>query len=127
MYGLLYSEGVAKGRISRQRFVELSSTNAAKIFGLYPKKGCLTSGSDADLVIFDSKQKVTLSRQPGAISPLIENVDYTPYEGRDVHGWPNAVISRGAILVRNGQPVDTIEAGRGQYLPRRGGQWDAWM
>lgn len=126
MFGLLFSEGVNSGRISRRRFVELSSTHAARIFGMYPKKGEIEEGSDADLVVFDPDRVVTLSRDPETQSPLRERVDYTPYEGRQVTGWPDTVISRSEIVVRQGEPVDTVKPGRGRFIRRTGGEWRGW-
>jgi dihydropyrimidinase len=122
-YSLLWS-GVMERGMSRSRFVELSSTNAAKIFGMFPRKGDIAVGSEADLVIFDADRKVTLSRE--SPSPLRERVDYTPYEGRTVTGWPDTVISRGEVIVSGGEPVSDLRAGRGQFVARRGGQWHGW-
>ena len=78
---LLYTEGVGKGRITLNKFVEVTSTNAAKIFGMYPRKGTIAVGSDADLVIFDPKEKHTLSAEKHHM-----NVDYSAYEGWKVKG-----------------------------------------
>jgi len=122
MFSLLFSEGVNRGRVSRSRFVELSSTNAARIFGMYPKKGTIAIGSDADLVVYDAERTVTLSRNPERPSPLRERVDYTPYEGRRVTGWPDTVVSRGEVIVRGGKPVEGIEPGRGEFVSRRFGE-----
>ena len=107
---ILFSEGVKKGRISLQRFVELSATNPAKMYGLYPRKGTLAIGADADIVIFDPERKVTITN-----SLLHHNVDYTPYEGLDVIGWPETVLSRGAVLVEKGEFI--APQGHGQFLP----------
>lgn len=126
MFSLVFSDGVSTGRISRQQFVELSSTNAARIFGMYPRKGEIAEGSDADLVLYDSVRRVTLSRRPGIASPLRERVDYTPYEGVNITGWPDTVISRGEVIVRGGQPVAGITPGRGRFVRRVGGQWTGW-
>jgi dihydropyrimidinase len=126
MFSLIFSQGVNGGRITRPRFVELSSANAAKIFGMYPQKGTISVGSDADLVIYDAHRPVTLTRAPGAPMPLREHVDYTPYEGRSVTGWPDTVVSRGEIVVRGGDPVESLAAGRGRYVPRHGGEWQGW-
>ena len=84
---LLYSEGVAKGRISLNKFVEVSSTNAAKIFGMFPRKGTIAVGSDADIVLFDPKAKHQLSAKTHHM-----NVDYSGYEGWEVEGKVKTVL-----------------------------------
>jgi len=109
---LMFSEGVGKGRISLNRFVDACSTTPAKLFGLYPKKGTIAVGSDADLVIFDPYKEVTLSYKT-----LHQNVDYCPFEGWKVRGYPTTVLLRGRIIVREGEFVG--EAGEGEFLPRR--------
>jgi dihydropyrimidinase len=109
---LLWDGGVVKGRISPNRFVELTSTSPAKIFGLFPRKGTIAPGSDADLVVFDPNRKVTLSAKT-----LHQRVDYTPYEGRVVQGAADAVISRGEVIVENG--AFKGNAGRGSFLKRK--------
>lgn len=106
---ILYSEGVAKGRISLQRFVELTATNPAKMYGLYPRKGTLAIGADADVVIYDPERRVTITN-----AMLHHNVDYTPYEGLDVTGWPETVLSRGDIVVDRGEFIGG--KGRGHFL-----------
>ncbi|AXI43990.1 dihydropyrimidinase [Sulfitobacter sp. SK011] len=106
---LLFSEGVGKGRISLNRFVELTATNAAKLYGLYPRKGTIAIGSDADIVIWDPSREVTITNDI-----LHHNVDYTPYEGRKITGWPETVISRGDIVVRDAQLQS--QPGRGVFL-----------
>ncbi len=106
---LLFSEGVGKGRITLNRFVALTSTNAAKLYGLYPRKGTIAVGSDADITIWDPEREVTITNDM-----LHHNVDYTPYEGRVVTGWPETVISRGETIVRDGELW--AEYGRGDFL-----------
>ncbi|HKU96953.1 MAG TPA: amidohydrolase family protein, partial [Vineibacter sp.] len=106
---ILFSEGVGKGRISLSRFVELAATNPAKMYGLYPRKGTLAIGADADIVIFDPERPVRITN-----ALLHHNVDYTPYEGLEVKGWPQTVLSRGDILVDNGTFV--AADGRGRFL-----------
>jgi dihydropyrimidinase len=106
---LLFSEGVGKGRITLNRFVELTATNPAKLYGLYPRKGTIAIGSDADLSIWDPQRKVTISN-----AMLHHNVDYTPYEGRQITGWPEVVISRGDVVVQDGELL--AKAGRGMFL-----------
>ena len=95
---LVWDGGVRAGRISINRFVELTSTAPAKIFGLFPRKGTIAPGSDADIVIFDPEKKVTLSAKT-----LHMKVDYNPYEGRQVTGAAETVLSRGRVIVENGK------------------------
>ncbi|MEM1057882.1 MAG: dihydropyrimidinase [Verrucomicrobiota bacterium] len=108
---LLYSEGVAKDRLSPERFVEVASTNAAKLFGLYPRKGVLAPGSDADIVIYDPDARSVISADTHSMQ-----VDYSAFEGWEVTGRPETVVLRGQVAVRDGEFVG--EAGRGQFLPR---------
>jgi dihydropyrimidinase len=110
---LLWDGGVGSGRITMNRFVELTSTAPAKIFGLYPKKGVLAAGSDADVVIWDPEKKATISAATHHM-----RVDYNPYEGRQVQGAPVAVLARGRLIVENGRFVGT--AGAGRFLKRAG-------
>jgi dihydropyrimidinase len=106
---LLYTHGVRAGRLTLQRWVDACCTAPARRFGLAPRKGTLAVGADADVVIFDPERRVTLSYQT-----LHQNVDYTPYEGWEVQGYPVTVLSRGEVIVRDG--VFVGEAGRGQFL-----------
>jgi dihydropyrimidinase len=106
---LLYSEGVLKGRITLQKFVELTATNPARAYGLHPRKGTIAVGSDADLVIWDERD-VTIDNRK-----LHHAVDYTPYEGMSLKAWPGMTLSRGEV-VWDGQRF-TGEAGRGRFLP----------
>jgi dihydropyrimidinase len=107
---LLYAYGVRTGRINLNQFVALISTNAAKIYGLYPRKGTIAVGSDADLLIWDPEPEVTISQDK-----MHGRVDYTPYEGFLVKGWPRMTISRGNVVVDDGEVL--AERGRGLYLP----------
>ena len=109
---LVYDGGVREGRISLNRFVELTSTSPAKIFGLFPRKGTIAPGSDADIVIFDPNRTVTL-----AAKTLHMKVDYNPYEGRRVTGAADTVLSRGRVVIENGQFAG--RAGQGSFLKRR--------
>jgi dihydropyrimidinase len=111
---LMYSEGVGKKRISLRRFVDICCTNPAKIFGLYPRKGTIREGSDADLVIIDPEKNVTLGKDT-----IHGRADYTAYEGFQVRGWPVCTISRGEVIVRDGKFSGA--PGRGKYLARRPG------
>lgn len=105
---LLYSEGVLKGRISLNKFVELTSTNPAKAYGLHPRKGTIAPGADADLVIWDEKP-VTLKN-----TMLHHAVDYTPYEGMELKAWPGVTISRGEV-VWDGKSFHPRK-GKGEFL-----------
>ncbi len=106
---LLFSEGVLKNKISVNKFVEITSSKPAKIYGLYPKKGSILIGADADLVVWDSNLKKIIKNQD-----LNHSVDYTPYENIEVNAWPNTVISRGSIIVEEGKLK--IKKGHGQFL-----------
>ena len=108
---LLYSEGVKKGKITATKYVELTSTNAAKTFGMYPKKGCIAIGSDADIVIFDPNKKHQLS-----VDTHHMNVDYSAYEGWEVTGKVETVILRGKTAIDNGDVK--IEKGYGEFVKR---------
>ena len=108
---LLFSEGVGKGRITINEFVALTSTNAAKIYGLYPRKGSLVIGSDADIAIWDPKWVRTIKKEM-----LHDNMDYTPYEGMEVKGWPRIVINRGRMAVE--EETLKVDRGSGEFLPR---------
>jgi dihydropyrimidinase len=103
---ILHSEGVRNGRISLPRMVEVSSTNAAKMFGIYPQKGTIAPGSDADLVIFDPRKEATLG------SNLYEAADTSFYEGMRVTGFPVATLVRGRVVVRGGELLAGPGSGR---------------
>jgi dihydropyrimidinase len=105
---LLYSYGVRTGRLSLERWVEVCCSEPARRFGL-PRKGVLEEGADADVVVFDPERREVLTTEQ-----LHQNVDYTPYEGWEVQGYPVTVVSRGEIIVRDGRFVG--EAGRGRFL-----------
>ncbi len=108
---LLYSFGVLEDKLSMNRWVQACCTAPAKIFGLYPRKGSLQSGADADMVIFDPHKNVTISR-----AILHENVDYTPYDGLALRGYPTMTISRGEVICKAGRFVG--RKGRGRYISR---------
>jgi dihydropyrimidinase len=108
---LVYDGGVRPGRISLNRFVELTSTSPAKIFGLFPRKGTIAPGSDADLVVFDPNRTITL-----AARTLHMNCDYNPYEGRQVTGATDTVLSRGRLVIEDGAFVG--RKGAGTFLKR---------
>jgi dihydropyrimidinase len=109
---LLFSEGVVKGRISLRRFTDICSTNPAKIFGMYPQKGVIREGSDADIVIFDPDRKTVLRQRD-----LHANVDYSAYEGFSITGYPVCTISRGEVILRDG--VFSGKPGRGKFIKRK--------
>jgi dihydropyrimidinase len=108
---LVYDGGVRTGRMSINRYVEVTSTSPAKIFGLFPRKGTIAPGSDADIVVFDPNGTQTLS-----VKTLHMKVDYNPYEGRQVTGVAETVISRGQVIVDAG--TFTGRAGAGSFLKR---------
>src|SRR5882757_433607 len=108
---ILFSEGVGKGRITLNEFVALTATNHAKTYGLYPKKGTIAIGSDADIAIWDPARKVKITQ-----SLMHGGCDYTPYEGIAVTGWPLSTMVRGRFVVRDGALVGKEDAG--EYVAR---------
>jgi dihydropyrimidinase len=127
---LLFSEGVLAGRLTIQQFVALTSTNAAKLYGLYPRKGTIAIGSDADLVIWNVGERFPIRN-----SALHHAVDYTPYEGIEVSAWPAMTLARGKV-VWDGKDF-LGRAGDGEFLacglpeparPRpRADSWRKWV
>ena len=107
---LLFSAGVMEGRIDLTTFVALTATNPARIYGLYPRKGTLAIGADADIAIWDPEKVATVTN-----ADLHHNVDFTPYEGISVTGWPIVTLSRGEVVYRDGRV--TALPGRGAFLP----------
>ena len=107
---LLYSEGVAKGRMSLRRFTDLCCASPAKLFGMYPQKGVIAPGSDADIVIIDPDRQVILGKD------LHSNADYSAYEGFPVQGWPVCTVSRGETIVQDGKFLG--HPGRGKFIKR---------
>ncbi|HEV8132598.1 MAG TPA: dihydropyrimidinase [Acidobacteriota bacterium] len=108
---LIFDGGVHGKRISLNRFVDLTATSPAKIFGLFPRKGTIAPGSDADILIFDASREVVLRQQD-----LHMNVDYNPYEGRKVRGVTETVLSRGEVIVDKGKFAG--KQGRGRFIKR---------
>jgi dihydropyrimidinase len=109
--GIMYTEMVGRRGYTLQKFVDLTSTNAARIMGLYPRKGAIAAGSDADITMLDTSRKRKLSKE------MLHESDYSPWEGHEVDGWPVLTISRGKIVVENGQ--FTGDLADGEYLYRR--------
>ncbi len=108
---LIYNGGVVENRISLNRFVELTSTAAAKMFGMFPKKGTIAVGSDADIVIFDTEKEHTFGVENEHM-----NVDYSAYEGKKIKGKVETVLSRGRVVIENGECL--VEKGSGQFIKR---------
>jgi dihydropyrimidinase len=108
---ILFSEGVKKGRINLNEFVAFTATNHAKTYGLYPKKGTIAVGSDADIAIWDPDREVTISQ-----AMMHHGSDYTPYEGLAVVGWPVSTMVRGHFVIRDGKLVGA--KGAGAYVRR---------
>src|SRR3982751_6208880 len=106
---LLFSYGVAAGRISLQEFVNLTATRHAQTYGLYPRKGTIALGSDADIAVWDPEKAVLVEQTR-------DRTGYTPYKGRRLTGWPITVLSRGAVIVEDGRL--TAARGRGRFLAR---------
>lgn len=109
---LMFSEGVMQGRISLNKFVDVCCTTPAKIFGLYPRKGAIQVGADADIVLIDPNKEVTLTK-----SILHENVDYTAYEGFKLKGYPVLTMSRGKIIVKDN--IFIGKKGYGNFVKRQ--------
>ncbi|MDY0883553.1 dihydropyrimidinase [Dongia soli] len=109
---LLFSAGVNGGRLTLEKFVELTSAMPARLFGLYPRKGVIAVGSDADLAVWDPDRVVTIAN-----NLLHHATDYTPYEGQTVRGWPVMTISRGDVVWDDG--IVTAAPGRGQFIERQ--------
>lgn len=108
---LLFSEGVCKGRIDIHKFVELTATNVARLYGLFPRKGTIAVGADADLVLWDPDLERTVR-----YDDLHDRAGYTPYEGMTLTGWPVMVINRGRIVVEDNSLQ--VAPGSGEFLPR---------
>lgn len=109
--GMLFAEGVATGRLTESQFVALTSANPARLFGLWPRKGTLTAGSDADLMLIDPARRFRVHARS-----MESRSDYDPYEGYESKGWPVTVIARGNVIVEDGKVLS--RAGSGQLLRR---------
>ena len=108
---VLYSEGVVGGRLTPSQFVDVTATQHAKIYGLYPQKGTIAVGSDADLAVWNTDVDMVVTDEM-----VHDNVGYTPYAGRRLSAWPEVVMSRGQVIVERGELH--AERGRGRFLPR---------
>jgi dihydropyrimidinase len=108
---MLFSEGVVAGRISLDRFVELTSLNAARLFGLYPRKAAIAVGSDADLTLWDPQRRALIDG-----SRMRSRAGYSVYDGWTVQGWPRFVIRRGQVVLAEGSSL--AQPGQGQWIPR---------
>jgi dihydropyrimidinase len=108
---VMYTEMVGRRGYTLQKFVDHTSSNAAKIMGLYPRKGAIAAGSDADFAILDVSRKMTLRKE------MLHESDYSPWEGHEVHAWPSMTILRGKVVVENGKFHG--DPGDGQYLLRK--------
>ncbi|MDQ6764774.1 MAG: dihydropyrimidinase [Verrucomicrobiota bacterium] len=104
---LLFTHGVQTGKLDLHTFVNVASTNAAKIFGLFPRKGAIQPGADADLVIYDPEYRGTIS-----VKTQLMNVDYSAFEGWEIRGRPSVVTLRGEVAVRDGKFVGSVDRGR---------------
>jgi dihydropyrimidinase len=108
---VMYTEMVGRRGYTLEKFVDLTSSNASKIMGLYPRKGAIAAGSDADITILDRSRKLTITKE------MLHETDYSPWEGHEVHAWPAMTMLRGKVVVENGrflgEPTD------GQYLYRK--------
>jgi len=109
--GIVFTEGVVKRGMTLERFAEVTATNAARILGLYPRKGAIAPGSDADVVLIDPSIRRKLTREDFHVS------DYSPWEGWEVMGWPVTTILRGKPIVEDGRLAGTLNDG--QLVPRR--------
>jgi dihydropyrimidinase len=112
---LLFDAMVSKGRLGLEKFVELTATAPARIYNLHPRKGSIAIGADADIAIWDPSREVTLSD-----AMMHDLTGYTPYAGRRLRGWPVTVLSRGRVVVADGERM--VEAGSGRFIARTGGE-----
>ena len=109
MLPMLFSAGVRTGRLPIEQFVAVTSTNPAKLFGLYPRKGTIAPGADADLTVWDPAVSRTVDG-----GSMYSRAGFTVYDGTDVSGWPVVVVSRGEVVCEDGKVA--AERGRGRWL-----------
>ena len=107
----MYTEMVGRRGWSLEKFVDLTSTHAAKLMGLYPRKGAIAPGSDADIAVLDPGLARTVRKEQ------LHETDYTPWEGHEVHAWPSMTVLRGKVVVEDGRFTGELSDGR--FLPRR--------
>jgi dihydropyrimidinase len=107
MLPLLYTEGVVTGRLSPERFVALTATNAARLFGMYPRKGTIAVGSDADIVIWETRGRRTIRD-----AELFSRARHSVYAGRELRAWPHATLRRGEMVYENGKMLGQPGSGR---------------
>ena len=112
MVPLMYTEGVTNRGLSLNKFVALVSTNPAKLFGMYPQKGAIQVGSDADILVFDPERRLTIHAED-----LQTNCDWSPFEGWKLQGYPHVTISRGQVVAREGKFVGRV--GHGKFIQRK--------
>jgi dihydropyrimidinase len=108
---LMYTEMVGRRGYSIEKFVDRVSSNAAKIMGLYPRKGAIAAGSDADITVLDPAKATTIRKE------MLHESDYTPWEGHEVHAWPALTVLRGKVVVDDGKFTGDVKDG--QYLFRK--------
>jgi dihydropyrimidinase len=108
---IMYTEMVGRRGYSLRKFVDLTSTNAARIMGLYPRKGLLAPGSDADITVLDPSKRMTVRKE------MLHESDYSPWEGHEVHAWPTMTVLRGKVVIEDGRFVGDLSDGR--FLVRR--------
>ena len=108
---LMYTEMVGRRGYSLAKFVDLVATNAAKIMGLYPRKGALAAGADADITVLDPSKRTTIRKE------MLHESDYTPWEGHEVHVWPSLTVLRGKVVVEDEKFLGDLKDG--QYLLRK--------
>jgi dihydropyrimidinase len=109
---LLFSEGYKKGRITLNHFVGLAAANVSKIYGMEHRKGSITEGKDADIAIWDPDVKRVVTA-----ADMHDNMEFTPYEGMEITGWPTTVIQRGTVIIEDNELL--AERGAGEFIPRR--------
>lgn len=114
--GMLFAEGVQKKRISLSRMVQVTSTNPAKLFGMWPRKGTIVPGADADLVVFDPERSIRISGNSVLGVTMQSKADYDPYEGYEGFGWPVVTLLRGTVVAEEGRPSGEH---RGRFIRRR--------
>jgi dihydropyrimidinase len=115
MLPLLYTEGVATGRIAVERFVALTSTNAARLFGMYPRKGTIAIGSDADIAVWETRERRTVRD-----ADLFSRAGHTVYAGRELRAWPQLTLRRGEVVFEAGKILG--EPGSGRPIQRGASQ-----